>query len=236
MARNGVVVGLDDSSTSVGSRLVRWALPMLLIGYAAVHRLGQTYGSTGLERQATMPGDNIVSKPQFIVTHGITIDASRERVWPWLVQMGWHRAGWYTARWVDTLLFPANRPSADHIIEEFQDLHVGDFIPDGAPETECGFVVEELQPSRLLILHSTSHLPLQWRRRGTASVDWTWAFTITPLDSGRRSRLIFRWRAATKPWWLTLGAWVVIIPADFGMSRDMLRRIKRRAEQLTKTA
>jgi hypothetical protein len=220
--------------TSVGRQL-RWALPALLIGYATVHRLGRTYGATSQERQARMPGDAIVSKPQFVVTHGITIDAPPESVWPWLVQMGWHRGGWYTAGWVDKLLFPANRASADHIVEELQDLQVGDFIPDGAPETECGFVVEQLEPPQLLVLHSTTHLPLQWRRKGTASVDWTWVFNILPLDSGGRARLIFRWRAATKPWWLTLCTWAVILPADLSMSRDMLHGLKRRAEQLSRS-
>jgi len=217
------------------NRQLRWALPALLIGYAAVRRLGQTYGSTSEERQAPMPGDGIVSKPQFVVTHAITIDAPLERVWPWLVQMGWHRGGWYTAGWVDKLLFPANRASADHIVEEFQDLQVGDFIPDGPPETECGFVIEQLEPSRLLVLHSTTHLRLQWRRKGTASVDWTWAFNVMPLDSGGGARLIFRWRATTKPWWLTLGTSALILPADFLMSRDMLRGVKRRAEQLSRS-
>jgi hypothetical protein len=210
---------------------MRWMLPALLIGYATVHRLGQTYGSTSLERKASMPGDGIVAKPQFEVTHGITIDAPPASVWPWLVQMGWHRGGWYTARWVDKLLFPANLASADQIIEEFQDLQVGDFIPDGAPETECGFVVEQLAEPRLLVLHSTSHLPLEWRRNGRASVNWTWAFSIVPLDSGGGSRLIFRWRAATRPWWLTLSARAVIVPADFLMSRDMLHGMKRRTER-----
>jgi hypothetical protein len=211
---------------------MRWALPALLIGYATVHRLGQTYGSTSLERQARMPGDGIVSKAQFVITHGITINAPPEIVWPWLVQMGWHRGGWYTARWVDKRLFPANRASADHVVEKFQDLQVGDFIPDGAPETECGFVVEQLEPLRLLVLHSRSHLPLEWRRSGRASVDWTWVFNVVPLEPGGRARLIFRWRAATRPWWLTLSIWAVIVPADFLMSRDMLRGVKRRAERL----
>jgi hypothetical protein len=64
---------------------MRWMLPALLIGYATVHRLGQTYGSTSLERKASMPGDGIVAKPQFEVTHGITIDAPPASVWPWLV-------------------------------------------------------------------------------------------------------------------------------------------------------
>jgi hypothetical protein len=219
-----------------GRQLMSWALPTLLIGYATIHRLGQTYGSTSRERQARMPGDGIVSNPQFVVTHGITVDAPPASVWPWLVQMGWHRGGWYTARWVDKLLFPANRASADQVVQEFQDLQVGDFIPDGPPETECGFVVEQLEPPRLLVLHSTSHLPLEWRRNRKASVDWTWVFTIVPLTPGDRSRLIFRWRAATRPRWLTVSTWAVIVPADFLMSRDMLRGLKRRAEQPGRTA
>jgi hypothetical protein len=172
-------------------KVMRWAaLPALLMAYAALHRLGQTYGSTSLERRARIPGDGIVSKPKFVVTHGITVDAPPENLWPWLVQMGWHRGGWYTAGWVDKLLFPANRASADHIVEEFQDLQVGDFIPDGAPETECGFIVEQFEPPRLLVLHSTSHLPVEWRRTGRAAVDWTWVFNAVPLDSGGRARLI----------------------------------------------
>jgi hypothetical protein len=218
--------GRGRTATTMNFRfigLMRWALPALLIGYATVHRLGRTYGSTSLERQARMSGEAIAYKPQFVVTHGMTIDASPESVWPWLVQMGWHRGGWYTAGWVDKLLFPANRASADHIVEEFQDLQVGDFIPDGAPETECSVVVEQLEPRRLLVLHSTSHLPLEWRRNGRASVDWTWVFNVVPLDSGGRARLIFRWRADTRPWWLTLSTWAVIVPADFLMSRDVLR-------------
>jgi hypothetical protein len=223
------------SYTSSGRHLMRWTLPALLIAYATVHRLGQTYGSTSFERQAPMPGDGIVSKPQFVITHGITIDAPPESVWPWLVQMGWHRGGWYTARWVDKLLFSANRASADQIVEELQDLQVGDFIPDGPPETECGFVVEQLEPPALLVLQSSSHLPLEWRRKGRASVDWTWVFNVGALDSGGRARLIFRWRAATKPWWLTLSTWAVILPADFLMSRDMLRGVKARAERLGRT-
>jgi hypothetical protein len=219
-------------NTGIGWPAGRWALLAGLIGYATLHRLGQTYGSTSHERRVPMPGDDSVAKPQFVITHGITIDAPPETVWPWLVQMGWHRGGWYTARWVDKLMFPGNRESADYVMEDFQDLQVGDFIPDGAPETECGFVVEQVDPPRLLVLHSTSHLPLQWRRSGRASVDWTWVFSVRTIDSGRRSRLIFRWRAATKPWWLTLSAWVMIVPADFIMSRDMLRGVKRRAERL----
>jgi hypothetical protein len=79
----------------------------------------------------------------------------------------------YTARWVDQLLFPDNLPSADRIVPELQHLGVGDFVPDGPPDTQCGFVVVAEEPERHVVLHSTTHLPLSWRRRGIAGVDWS---------------------------------------------------------------
>jgi hypothetical protein len=72
-----------------------------------------------------LPGDQVVPDPGVVTNHAITIDVAPERVWPWLTQMGWHRAGWYTARWVDRLLFPANWPSATRIIPGLQDIGVG---------------------------------------------------------------------------------------------------------------
>src|SRR4029079_6912492 len=100
--------------------------------------------------------------PDYDITHAATINATPEQIWPWLIQVGWHRGGWYTARWVDRLLFPANEASADRIIPELQHCEVGDFIPDGPPETECGFDVEQVVPYRHLVLRSTSHLPRRW--------------------------------------------------------------------------
>jgi hypothetical protein len=94
--------------------------------------LGQTYGSTPEERRMSIPGDDMVPDPQVVTNHAININAPPEAVWPWLVQMGWHRAGWYTARWVDKLLFPANWPNASRIIPGLQEIKLGDFIPDGA--------------------------------------------------------------------------------------------------------
>jgi hypothetical protein len=192
--------------------------------------LGRTYGSTRAEREAQLPGDDIVPWPKAVTDHAITIGAPPAAVWPWLVQMGWHRGGWYTARWVDRLLFPANWPSASRIVPELQDVRLGDFIPDGAPETRCGLIVEGLLPERALVLHSTSHLPLRWRERHRAGLDWSWVFALTPVDDGRRCRFHFRSRWVTAPWWLTVGAWLLLVPADFVMARDMLRGVRVRAE------
>lgn len=201
----------------------------LVSGYLALQRLGRTYGSTAAERRTPMPGDELVQHPQVGATHAATIPATPERIWPWLVQVGWHRGGWYTPRWVDVLLFPDNWPSAQQILDSYQSLEVGDFVPDGAPETECGFVVRVVEPTERLLLESTTHLPLSWRQRGLAHLHWTWSFRLTPVDDGRATRVVFRWRARTSPWWLTAGAHLVIIPADLVMSRGMLRGLRRRA-------
>lgn len=144
--------------------------------------------------------------------------------------MGRHRGQWYTAEWVDRLFFPANAPSAERIIPELQDLSVGDWVPDGAPETECGFFVDILEPNRHLVLHSTRHLPPQFAARFGAWMDWTWAFTLRDLGGGR-TRFIFRSRLCVVPWWLAASYWAVIIPADFVMAQQMLRGVRARAER-----
>jgi hypothetical protein len=192
--------------------------------------LGRTYGSSPQERRARLPGDELVDRPTVQTDHAVTIDAPPGDVWPWLVQMGWGRGGWYTARWVDRLLFPANRPSAQRIRPELQDVAVGTFIPDGPPETECGLYVVRLERERALVLRSNSHLPRSWRSR--AELDWTWTFVLVPLDGGRRTRFHFRSRWVTRPWWLSVSGWLVVVPADFVMSRDMLDGVRERAEGL----
>lgn len=203
-------------------------LAPLALGALALQWLGRTYGSTAAERQAPLPGDDLVGSPQIVATHAATLPAPPERIWPWLVQVGWHRGGWYTPRWVDVLLFPDNWPSASRIHDEFQALEVGDVIPDGPPETLCGFTVREVVPAERLVLESTTHLPLSWREQDRARLRWTWSFRLAPVDGGRATRLVFRWRARTAPWWLTLGAHLFIVPADFVMSRGMLRGLRER--------
>jgi prolyl-tRNA editing enzyme YbaK/EbsC (Cys-tRNA(Pro) deacylase) len=91
-------------------------------GYAVLYRLGQTWGSTALERRQALTGDELLPDARAFMTHAITIAAPAHDVWSWLMQMGWGRVGWYTYRWVDRLLFPANGPSADRLLSDHQQL------------------------------------------------------------------------------------------------------------------
>jgi hypothetical protein len=213
-----------------GRRLGLTLTTALAVGYAALQHQGRTYGSTAAERHSELPGDDVVSHPDLDITHATTVHAPPEEVWPWVVQVGWHRGGWYTPRWVDRLLFPANAPSAEEVLPRWQGLRVGDVVPDGPPETECGFTVLELRPRQRLLLHSTTHLPLSWRRRGWAAVDWSWVFVLHPVGEGA-TRVVFRWRAVCRPWWLRWAAQAALVPADAVMSRGMLRGLAERAER-----
>ena len=203
---------------------------VLVGGYTWLQWLGRTSGSTRSERVAHRPGDDVVARPHMVTDHAITIDSPPGAVWPWLVQMGWHRAGWYTSRWVDRLLFPANEAAADRIHPEWQNLAVGDHVPDGPPGSECFFVVRELEPDHHLLLHSRSHLPPTFRDRFGASIDWTWSFFLTDLGDGR-TRFHFRSRARLAPRWLRAAYLLVLVPADHVMAQQMLRGVKTRAER-----
>jgi hypothetical protein len=201
------------------------------VGVVAVGQwLGRAAGSTRAERHRPLPGDELVDDPTVVTNHAVTIPASPERVWPWLVQMGWHRGGWYTVGWVDRLLFPANWPSATRLVPQLQrPLQVGDPIPDGPPDT-AWFVVEQVEQPHLLVLHSTTHLPLAWRERLGASIDWTWTFTLAGTGDGG-TRLLLRVRGRTRPWWLTAAYVAALVPADYVMASSMLEGIRRRAVQ-----
>ena len=84
-----------------------------LTGYMALQVLGRRAGSTAAERAAILPGDDLVADPQMVTNHAITIEASADRIWPWISQMGWHLGGYYTPGWVDRFLFPNNWSSLD---------------------------------------------------------------------------------------------------------------------------
>lgn len=206
------------------SRATRLLALAALGGFGALRHLGRTWGSTVQERRGAMPGDDIVARPFGVTDHAVTVAAPPDDVWPWIVQMGYHRAGWYTPAWVDRWIWHIDNPSSDRILPGLQGLAVGDVVPDGEPGT-ASYDVVSLEPERLLVLHSTSHVPPALR--DVMSVDWTWSFLLEPVETGTRLRL----RARASGSSLALLAWhLLVVPSDFVMARAMLRGIAERAE------
>jgi hypothetical protein len=162
-------------------------------------------------------------------TRATTICAPRDRVWPWLVQMGHptHRAGWYIPYWMDRLLFGIRARSANGIVRELQQLAVGDRVPDSPDGQVAYFTVAGIERNRALVLISHTH-PMPIYR----DVSFSWAFVME--DAGENTRLIMRARISYTP----VGParlMRVSIAAGFGIgdvvqAGAMLRGIKRRAE------
>ena len=67
-----------------------------------------------------MPGDDLLAGAAS-TTRAISVAAPPEQVWPWLVQLGYGRAGWYSYDWIDN----DGHRSANRIIPELQELGSG---------------------------------------------------------------------------------------------------------------
>lgn len=85
------------------------------------HPWHSRWGAIDNEVKLPMPGDELIEMPIFNVTHAITIQARPEEFWPWIVQIGYGRAGFYSYDLLDNL----GKPSADRIIPELQNIEVG---------------------------------------------------------------------------------------------------------------
>ena len=137
--------------------------------------------ATTLEKQRPLAADAIIPDPIFTSTHAITIDAPAERVWPWIVQMGSGRAGWYSWDAIDN----GGMPSAGTIVPALQAVAPGDIMP-AVPGAKDAFLVSAVEPNRDLLLTVPN-------RHGGSAV--AWEHFLQPLDGGR-TRLIVRGRAS----------------------------------------
>ena len=119
------------------------ALVLIGVGFFRLYRPWQLrWGATDEEVGASMPGDEVVPRPSFNATRAVTIDAQPEAVWPWIVQIGFGRAGWYSYDLLDNI----GRHSAERVVPELQHIEIGDLVPLG-PGENAGMRVKEFVPN-----------------------------------------------------------------------------------------
>jgi len=106
-------------------------LALTLLYRFPVRRWFSRWGTTDEDLTRVMAGDSVISNPTHSATHALTVDAPPEDIWPWLVQMGYRRGGLYSYDWLDRLFGYLDRPSANRILPEFQQLSARDVIPLG---------------------------------------------------------------------------------------------------------
>lgn len=225
-------------------RVVGTALVALGAALLINRELGRRWGATRAEAAADLPGDDLISNPVWQTTHAITIRAVPADIWPWLVQMGITRGGWYLSERLDRVIWRIENPSVDRIVPELQHLVAGDIIPDSVDGT-AHFRVAQIEPGRALVLHSRRH-PVTgvWPDLTSGDpglyLDFSWAFVLQPLDD-HTTRLMLRTRAIVVDGKRLASGWLkIFLPmadlADFIYTRQMLRGIRRRVERTSPPA
>jgi hypothetical protein len=191
------------------------------------------WGATPAEIARALPGDELVPGAQIVTTRAVTVAAPPAKIWPWLVQVGYQRAGWYNLDWVNGLLgaadFVDGHRSSNRIVPELQDVKVGDLIkyfPGG------GFQIAGFEPGRVFGLLAVTDLT------SGKSVDFRGALpakhyrnsmvvVLEPLDA-QTTRLIVRERLGfngkLSPVFSILGPGVALQESRFMLG------LKRRAE------
>ena len=194
------------------------------------------WGATDEEVEQPMPGDEEVSQANYQSTRAITIKARAAETWPWLVQIGQGRGGFYTYTWLENLV-DLRIANVNQILAEFQHLQVGDIIP--LEPGGSGYRVASIDPNKLLVLvvrATDSGVMGTVMKQGDGAS--TWVYLLRELDS-ERTRLIIRWRARWKPAFKTPALVLIrllLAPLEFVMERKMLLGIKKRAERASRQA
>ena len=187
-------------------------LVMVFVYLVFLHPWQMRWGATDAEIKRAMPGDEIVGRASFESTRAITIHASAQRIYPWIIQTGVNRAGLYSYNILDN----AGNASAKSLIPEHQNIQAGDLIPvsrDGKQGTWVKYLKKD-------------KWALWWDKNG----DTSWVWEIHPDEEGS-ARLITRVRVKYKLFSAAILFNLLIEIFDVLMMRKSMLGIKRRAEK-----
>ena len=186
-------------------------IALLILYFGWLRDWQMTWGATAEEVSRYMAGDELLEDPALNATRAVEIEAPPEQVWPWLVQMGWKKAGLYSFGGLDN----GGMPSAERIIPEYQNLKVGDSI---LPSLK----VVEMEPNKSMLW------VFQERAGPWQNATWSWGLYRT--DSGH-TRLVARLRQQyTWNSFREMVTWALVDPMEIFMMRTTLLGIKRRVE------
>ena len=211
-----------EGALLIGANLILW--PLL-----RSWRLG--WGATDEESKRTLVGDELVPQPKWSYTQAISIRASAEQAWPWLVQIGQGRGGLYSYEWLENLI-GCDIHNADRILTEFQNLKVGDGIKlhPQAP----AYAVAIVEPCHAIVLHGDTRLGSMPVPASNSKSDYfasTWGFYLVPQHDGT-TRLIARFRSDYNKKFANTMMYgpPLVEPISCVMQRKMLLGVKQRAE------
>jgi hypothetical protein len=143
------------------------------------------WGATRTELELALPGDSLVAAPSLDATRAITIHGTPRQIWPWLVQMGFGRAGFYGYDLIEGIGSRSGMRSAERIVPSLQTLRVGDTV---GISLAAHVVVAAMRRDAYIL----------WSGGGTpASGSFLWMLLPIDRDHTRLiSRIHLRYRAA----------------------------------------
>jgi hypothetical protein len=189
------------------------------------------WGTTAGEAHATLPGDEVFPVYTGEATHAITIRATPDKIWPWLMQIGQDRSGFYSYTFLENA-FGCDMPKVEHLVPDWKARARGETVWFCDPKRFNGegkMIPAVVETNRAFTMVS----PKDWQQvqAGRHADEGFWGFTLQPIDGGR-TRLIARVRNGPPP---TLGSRLMgrlfWEPAHFVMEQKMLRTIRDLAEQ-----
>jgi hypothetical protein len=203
----------------------RWLLGTALFGGLVAGYIGfirprqMRWGATTEEAARTLPYDDLVRNPTWNSTRVVTVEATPQQIWPWLVQVGWGRAGYYGYDWIDN----GGKPSAWEILPEHQHLEKGTKFPM-SPWT--AMYCRDFEEPRWMLLRMGTDDP-------TGDIG-SFLYYLDPIDHGR-TRLMIRMRDKYR-WFnpLVLAMQLAVDVGDILFQWEHLQGVKARAERMAK--